>query len=195
MSIHPLTTSPPVTTPATPRPAVTPVLAAHALAVLRIGIGFLFLWAFLDKTFGLGYSTPSARAWIHGGSPTDGFLASVQVGPFQSLFHSLAGTWPANVLFMLGLLGIGAALLAGVAVRPAAVAGIVLVVSMWFATFPPAATDATGAATGSTNPFFDDHLLEALVLVVLAVTSAGTTWGLGRVWARLPFVSRHAWAR
>jgi len=43
--------------------------AARALAVLRITTGFVFLWAFLDKTFGFGYATPSAKAWIHGGSP------------------------------------------------------------------------------------------------------------------------------
>ena len=48
--------------------------AAKALAVLRVATGFVFLWAFLDKTFGLGYSTPSAKAWIHSGSPTLGFL-------------------------------------------------------------------------------------------------------------------------
>ncbi|HET9172689.1 MAG TPA: hypothetical protein VFN97_24905, partial [Actinospica sp.] len=30
-----------------------------AIAVIRVGTGFVFLWAFLDKTFGLGYATPS----------------------------------------------------------------------------------------------------------------------------------------
>src|ERR1044072_2540347 len=69
--------------------------AARALAVLRISAGFVFLWAFLDKTFGFGYATPSAKAWINGGSPTKGFLSSVDVGPFQGAFHSPAGrTFP-----------------------------------------------------------------------------------------------------
>lgn len=169
--------------------------AQRAIAALRIGTGFVFLWAFLDKTFGLGYSTPWARAWINGGSPTNGFLADVEVGPFQSLFHDLAGTATADVLFMLGLLGIGTALMAGVGVRIAAVCGVVLVASMWLATFPPAVTDSTGAATGSTNPFLDDHILELLVLVVLGFTAADSSWGLGRVWARIPFIARHRWAR
>ena len=43
---------------------VAPVLTvaqARALAVLRIATGFIFLWAFLDKMFGLGYATPAAR--------------------------------------------------------------------------------------------------------------------------------------
>lgn len=34
------------------------------LGVLRITIGFYFLWAFLDKTFGLGFATPAERSWI-----------------------------------------------------------------------------------------------------------------------------------
>ena len=28
----------------------------------------------------------------------------------------------------------------------------------------------------------------------VAATYAGTTWGLGRTWARLPFVNRNRWA-
>lgn len=168
--------------------------ASRALAVLRIATGFVFLWAFLDKTFGLHYSTPSSKAWIHGGSPTKGFLKSVDVGPFQSQFHSLAGTTGANWLFMLGLLGLGIALIAGVAVRIAAVAGVLLLAMMWFAEFPLAQHTSTGAASGSTNPLTDYHFIYAIVLVVVAVTYAGTTWGLGRLWARLPFVNRHRWA-
>ena len=42
---------------------VTSVAARRALAVLRYATGFIFLWAFLDKTFGLGFSTPVERAW------------------------------------------------------------------------------------------------------------------------------------
>ncbi|HSO54660.1 MAG TPA: hypothetical protein VL330_18425, partial [Actinomycetes bacterium] len=34
--------------------------ATKFLAVFRVALGFEFLWAFLDKTFGLGYATPSA---------------------------------------------------------------------------------------------------------------------------------------
>lgn len=53
---------------------------AIAIALLRLSIGFVFLWAFLDKLFGLGYATPGARAWINGGSPTKGFLSNVDIG-------------------------------------------------------------------------------------------------------------------
>ena len=74
--------------------------AAKALAALRIATGLIFLWAFLDKLFGLGYATPGAKAWIAGGSPTKGFLSSVDAGPFTSVFHAIAGTWWADWLFM-----------------------------------------------------------------------------------------------
>jgi hypothetical protein len=51
--------------------AMLTAAAAKALAVLRISTGFVFLWAFFDKTFGPGYATPSAKAWIHGGAGPD----------------------------------------------------------------------------------------------------------------------------
>jgi len=38
------------------------------------------------------------------------------------------------------------------------------------------------------------HLIHAIVLIVLAATHAGNTWGMGKVWARLPFVNRRRWA-
>jgi thiosulfate dehydrogenase (quinone) large subunit len=167
--------------------------AARALAVLRISTGFVFLWAFLDKTFGLGYSTPSAKAWIHGGNPTKGFLSSVDLGPFQSAYHSMAGTWWANWLFMLGMLGIGIALIAGIGLRVAAVAAVAMMGLMWFAEYPFAQHTSTGAASGSTNPLTDYHFIYAVVAVVLALTYAGHTWGLGRWWAKLHFVQRNRW--
>jgi thiosulfate dehydrogenase [quinone] large subunit len=167
--------------------------AAQVLAVLRYATGFVFLWAFVDKTFGWGYATPSARAWIHGGSPTKGFLASVDVGPLQGFFHGIAGTWYADGLFMVGLLGIGVALMAGVGLRIAAVSGTVMMAMMWLAEFPIAQHTAKGAASGSTNPLTDYHFVYAVVVVVLAAAYAGHTWGLGRRWARLPFVQAHRW--
>jgi thiosulfate dehydrogenase [quinone] large subunit len=153
----------------------------------------VFLWAFLDKTFGLGYATPAAKAWINGGSPTKGFLASVEVGPFQSFFHAIAGTWWANSLFMLGLLAVGVALIAGIGLRVSAVSGGLMMVMMWLAEFPLARTTAAGEPSGSTNPLVDYHILYAVVLIVLAAAYAGHTWGLGRIWTRLPVVQKHRW--
>jgi thiosulfate dehydrogenase [quinone] large subunit len=154
----------------------------YLLAGIRIALGWIFLWAFLDKMFGLGRSTASANAWIDGGSPTAGFLGKAATGPFTGFYHSIAGSGFTDALFMMALLGIGVALLLGIGMRIAAGAGTVLLVLMWTAVLPP-----------ENNPFMDDHLIYAAVLVVLALLDAGTTWGLGRTWASMPFVRRNPW--
>jgi thiosulfate dehydrogenase [quinone] large subunit len=154
-----------------------------AIAALRISLGFIFLWASLDKAFGLGYSTPGARAWFNGGSPTNGFLSHVEVGPFQSPFNNIAGTWWADTLFMLGLFAVGVALILGVGLHLAAGAASVMMAMMWAAEWPLAQFTSTGAANGSTNPLTDYHVIYALAAIVLAVISAGNYFGLGRWWA------------
>lgn len=164
----------------------------HTLAATRIATGFVFLWAFLDKTFGLGFSTESANAWIHGGSPTEGFLSHVAVGPFESMFHSMAGNVFVDWAFMLGLLGVGIALMLGIGLRIAAVSGVAIMALMWLAEWPMSKTSSAGEPTGSTNPIVDYHVIYALILVLMAtVDQAGSTWGLGGQWRRIPFVQRH----
>lgn len=168
---------------------------AYALASLRILTGFVFLWAFLDKTFGLGYATASGKGWIDGGSPTKGFLGSVAAGPMESTFHSWAGDTWADWLFMLGLLGIGLAVMAGVALWPAAAAGTAMMALMWIAEWPPAKHLSDGSPSMSTNPFADYHVIYAVALIAVAAVGAGATWGLGRLWVRLPIVRDHTWLR
>ncbi|WP_416956157.1 hypothetical protein [Streptomyces sp. Agncl-13] len=175
--------------------AATAATATRAFASLRLLTGFAFLWAFLDKTFGFGYATPSGKGWIDGGSPTKGFLSSVAAGPMESTFHDWAGAGWANWLFMLGLLGIGVALIAGVALRLAAVAGTAMMALMWIAEWPPAKHVSDGSLSMSSNPFVDYHLIYAVVIIALAVAGAGATWGLGKVWATLPIVRDHTWLR
>lgn len=178
-------TAEPVTTARTDtgRSIVTSPVARRVLAVLRLMFGFTFLWAFLDKTFGLGFATPAAKAWINGGSPTKGYLSSSE-GPFSGFYHAIAGNGFVNVLFMLGLLAIGAALILGIGLRVAAVAGSVMYLMMWSVVLPL-----------TTNPIVDDHLTGAVTLILFAVTGAGATWGLGRWWAGLPVVARNPWLR
>jgi thiosulfate dehydrogenase [quinone] large subunit len=80
---------------------------------------------------------------------------------------------------MIGLLGIGIALILGIGMRIAAVSGAVMLVMMWTAVLQP-----------ENNPFMDDHIVYALVLGMLALTGAGRTFGLGKVWERLAIVKR-----
>jgi thiosulfate dehydrogenase [quinone] large subunit len=166
---------------------------AKSLAAVRIATGFIFLWAFFDKTFGWHYATGSGKGWIDGGSPTKGFLSGVAAGPLQSFFHTIAGQGWTDTLFMLALLGLGLALISGVALRVTAVAGTTLMAMMWAAEWPPAQHLSTGAPSMSSNPLVDYHLIYALAMILFALTAAGTTWGLGRLWAQLPIVSRNRW--
>jgi len=94
---------------------------------------------------------------------------------------------------MAGLLGIGLALSFGIGLRIAAVSGTLMLLGMWAAEWPLAKVTSAGEPSMSTNPLVDYHIIYALALIALAVTYAGHTWGLGRRWARLPFVNRHRW--
>jgi thiosulfate dehydrogenase (quinone) large subunit len=172
-------------------------IAAYALAVLRIAFGLTFLWAFFDKLLALGYSTgqitnsagdrtgidfmAKGRAWLNGGSPTKGFLSHVSDhNPLRGMWNSMAGTAWADWLFMIGLAGIGIALTFGIGMRIAGVAGALLYLFLWVASWPL-----------TTNPVIDDHVLGAISVAVLALTYAGDTWGFGRRWARTPLVTRY----
>ncbi|WP_293783334.1 DoxX family membrane protein [uncultured Aeromicrobium sp.] len=152
------------------------------LGLIRLSIGWIFLWAFLDKLFGLGFSTPRENAWIEGGSPTAGFLGNATSGPLASFYQSLSGHAWVDWLFMIGLLGIGLGLMLGIATTPAAVSGAVLLMLMWSATLWP-----------ETNPFMDDHIVQSLVLIVLAMTRSGRYLGFGTMWERLPVVRDRSW--
>ncbi len=127
---------------------------------LRFVMSFIFLWAFFDKLFGLGFATTSEKAWWSGGSPTTGFLSGAVKGPFAEIFHSLAGVAVIDWLFMLGLLFIGLTLLFNKYVFWGAIVGIIMMVLMWLALLFP-----------ENNPIVDDHIVYALVLALLAFKS------------------------
>ncbi|EXG82489.1 membrane protein [Cryptosporangium arvum] len=152
------------------------------LAATRIVVGWTFLWAFVDKVFGLGYATPAGKGWIDGGSPTQGFLANGAKGPFEGLYHDLAGTAFANWAFMLGLLGIGVAMTLGIGMRIAGVSGSLLYVLMWTVALPP-----------ENNPITDDHILGALIVAALVLLGAGNYFGFGTWWRQTALVQRFPW--
>ena len=169
--------------------------ARYVAAAIRISLAWVFLWAFLDKAFALGHDTGvnaktgatdyfGSAAWIHGGSPTAGFLGFATKGPLAAFYSNLAGNVVVDWIFMLGLLGIGVALLLGIGMRIAAVSGAAMLIMMWSAVLPPA-----------NNPFMDDHIVYALVLGLLALIGAGRTLGLGKAWEKIPFVANHGFLK
>lgn len=165
--------------------------AAHiALGVLRIIIGWTFLWAFVD-VFALGYSTGvdpvtgkverfGDAAWLHGGSPTLGFLKFGADGPFNGFYHAIAGTTLADWGFMFGLLAIGVSLTFGVFNRLGTIAGVAMYLMMWTVVMPPA-----------NNPVADDHLLGAAAVLVLGLYGAGRYLGLAGWWDKQDLVKKY----
>ena len=166
----------------------------YVMAVTRLSLGFTFLWAFLDKTFALGFHTGYDQegnldrfgdaAWINGGSPTEGFLSFGTKGPFKDFYTGMAGSAWADWLFMIGLAGIGVALMLGITMRIAAASGALLLIMMYTATIQP-----------ENNPVIDDHIIYALVLGALALAGADKTLGLGKVWERIPLVQRYGFLK
>ena len=168
---------------------------ARFWGVLRLALGWIFLWAFFDKLLGLGFATGrddetgvvtrfGEGAWINGGSPTEGFLSNGLNTRwfFQDLYSSLAGQPWVDWIYMISMAGIGIALMLGVATRLAAGAGIV-----WMIMFYTAAS-----LWPANNPFLDDRIVYAIVLAGIAYVGAGRYFGLGRQWERLPVVKRHS---
>lgn len=181
---------------------VTTSPARKALAAMRIAFGLTFLWAFFDKLLALGFGTGAitndsgektgvdyfgeGAAWINGGSPTEGFLkfGVADNNPFQGFYNNIGGTPIADTLFMAGLLGIGVAMTFGFGIRVAAASGALLYFLMWTASLPL-----------ENNPVIDDHILGALSMIVLGLTLAGDTWGVGKTWARTHLVRNYRFLR
>ena len=152
----------------------------YVWALLRIGMGWIFFWAFIDKVFGLGYATEAGKGWIDGGSPTFGFLKFGTTGPLVEFYHGIAGNAVVDWLFMLGLLGVGLPLMLGVGVRIAASTGVVMLLLMYSAVLLP-----------EHNPVLDDHIIYAVIMAGLAIANPGYDLGLGRWWGRTRLAKRH----
>lgn len=163
----------------------------YVWGLTRISLGLIFLWAFLDKFFGLGFTTCRAEggiinygcdaAWSNGGSPTEGFLKFATKGPFADTFQSLAGNGFIDFLFMLGLLGIGVALVLGIGVKLGGYLGATMLVLMY----------AASAIWPEHHPFLDEHLVYAMVLVGLVMVNDRQALGFGPTWRKLDLVKNH----
>jgi len=149
-------------------------------SALRIGLGWLFFWAFIDKLFGLGFATTPEKSWLAGASPTFGFLKFAAKGPFAEFYHSLAGSPLVDWLFMLGLAFVGISFLLGIMVRLGGIAGALMMVLMWTALLFP-----------ENNPFLDEHLIYLAVFLLFAVRGSAQEFGLGGWWTQQPIVRRY----
>ena len=151
-----------------------------AWTVLRLLLGWSFMWAFLDKMFGLGFATCRAAesssidfgcdaSMIKGGSPTFGFLNFGTAGSHTGgLFDWMAPSAPdainlADVGFMAALLLGGLALILGIGVRTAAVGGAILMTFMFLA----------ADVWPENNPVNSSHVIEGFAFLGIATVGAG----------------------
>jgi len=123
------------------------------LAILRIFLGFIFFWAFLDKLLGLGFPTTSENAWTNGGSPTLNFLTNSVQGPLASFFNNLAGIPFVDLLFMIVLLVVGVCLIVGIYTKIGSVIGIIIMSLIYLSRLPPV-----------NNPVIDQHIIYIVAL-------------------------------
>ncbi len=155
----------------------------YSFTLARIALGWLFLWAFFDKLWGLGFATKPEQSWLAGVSPTAGFLGHAVTGPFAGIYHALAGNLIIDWLFMIGLAGIGLALVLGIATRLAGICGALLVTLMFFSLIPP-----------KQNPLIDEHVIYFFLLLAIAFSNSGDYLGFGAWWRttslvhKLPFL-------
>ncbi len=148
------------------------------LFFLRITLGWMFLWAFLDKTWGLERNTPKGEAWIDGVSPTEGFLLHATQGSlFAEIFQSMSGLPWVDWLFMFSLASIGIALILGVMTRLAGVGGALLSLLIFLAVMP-----------AETNPLITYHVVFIFAFLLLSVTPCGDWFGLGKKWSETRLV-------
>lgn len=169
------------------------------LSVTRIALGFYFLWAFIDKLLGLGYQTCRSvaedgtitiarfceNAWVNGGHVTEGYLVygGNANSPFHAFFVDLGAErwtdWP----FMLGLAGVGLALILGIGTKIGAWSAGLMLFFMYLTQMPTV-----------TNPILDEHLIYILAIAaIVLVEKERQSVGLGRWWRSLPIVQSNGW--
>lgn len=149
--------------------------------ILRLLLAFIFLWAFIDKLWGLGFATAANRAWILGASPTAGFLKG-SYGPFSGLYGALVSSSVVDWMFMMGLLLVGLGLLTGIMTTIASGGGILMLLLIYLSGWPP-----------KQNPLIDQHIVYITILVGISLVKAGKWWGLGGWWQNLKVVQTHWW--
>lgn len=132
--------------------ATNPAVFGIALVLLRVAFGVMFLLSGLSK-----FGDWSASAYLAASS-----------GPFAAWFQSLAGNGIVDSLNAWGMVLIGAGLILGLLVRPAAIGGIALMVLYYFAAF----------TSNISHGYIDNHVIYALALFVLAAGGAGHALGL-----------------
>ncbi len=156
-----------------------------ATAIMRIALGFGFLYAGLEKALDLSGGGPfSAAGFLKFATlgTLPGSNPKVVVNPTHDLWVSLASNGALmpviNTLVVLGEIGIGLALVLGLATRFAGVMGALLT-GLFFV-----------ASWSFANGVINEQFLYAALSLYLAFVGAGAVWGLDGVLARTQLLAK-----
>ncbi|HLF36240.1 MAG TPA: DoxX family protein [Cyclobacteriaceae bacterium] len=150
-----------------------------ALTLLRVVIGWHFLYEGLSKLFTPGWTSAESL------QVSKWFLAD--------FFHWIANTpsilIAADVINIWGLIIIGCCLLFGLAGRWASFAGILLL-SLYYIANPPFVKPNFGIPSEGNYLIVDKNLVEIFALFVTALFPAGYFWGIDRLFKINPAVKK-----
>ncbi len=161
------------------------------LALLRIAVGIIFLWAGAEKVFNGGANGWSAAGFLKNatagtlswpfvsGTPAEGTIYN----PTHQLWVDLAANSGAmtaiNSLVVFGEVAIGIALILGIATRFTAIMGVLMMVLFFVA--------AWDLEFGIVN----QHLTYAIVVFILGYLGAGNYFGLDAWLRERPWFRAH----
>jgi thiosulfate dehydrogenase [quinone] large subunit len=158
------------------------------LAILRIALGSGFLFAGLDKFMdfagtGKAFSAAGFLKFATGGAWLGSDPKAV-INPTHDFWVSLAGNaglmGSINFLVVAGEIGIGVALILGLATRFAGVAGFAMMGLFYVANWSFA------------NGPFNEQFMYGILALYLAYAAAGETWGLDAIIERATPIIRRA---
>lgn len=158
---------------------ITGKIHQRGVALLRIVVGIIFLWAGLEKLLApepfdaggfLRFATAGTLGWpFVVGEAADGTVFNPTQGLWLALAENPTAMAIVNVLVPWGQLGIGLSLILGLMTRFGALMGFLMMVFFFFA--------AWDFAFGVVN----QHLAYALICLTIAGLGAGRFYGLDEV--------------
>jgi thiosulfate dehydrogenase [quinone] large subunit len=147
------------------------------VAILRVGVGVIFLWAGLEKVIGgggawsaagfLGFGTSGSLGWpFFTGDPAEGTIFNPTHAFWAAMAENETAMSVINVLVPWGQVGIGLSLILGLLTRFGAAMGTLMMLMFFFA--------AWDFRFGIVN----QHLTYALVTFFLGYIGSGNFYGL-----------------
>jgi len=140
--------------------------ARHALALIRIGLGMLFVWVFFEN-LGKGLYTPKGYADLITHYATEGHAPEAWKAVMSLMASNAAVAAPLQAVTEISF---GTLLVLGVLSRPVALAAAVFLTSLWVSEWGTA--------------WIWELLFPMIAAYALALDTPGRTWGLDAWLAR-----------